>query len=173
MPKNSKELHSFLGLSSYFRRFVSSFSRIVRPLYDLLKKVGPFVFTQGCKKAFRQLQNCLTSAPVLAIYDPTRETQLHCDASSLGYGAVLLQRQDDERFHPVAYFSKSTTSQESRYHSFELETLAIISALRRFRVHLEGIPFTIITDCSSLTLTLSKKKCKPPDSPMGFRTREL
>ena len=96
-------------------------------------------------------------APILAIYNPNHETELHCDASTHGYGAVLLQKQNDSKFHPVAYFSKTTTAAESRYHSFELETLAIINALERFHVYLDGIPFKIVTDCNSLAMTLHKK----------------
>lgn len=69
---------------------------------------------------------------------------------------MLLQRQDDNKFHPISYFSKTASSAESKYHSFELETLAIIYALRRFRTYLEGMPFKIITDCNSLTMTLEK-----------------
>lgn len=94
---------------------------------------------------------------MLAIYNPKRETELYCDASGIGYRAILLQKQDDGAFHPIAYFSKRTTEAETRYHSFELETLAIINALRRFRTYLEGIKFKIVTDCNSLTLTLNKK----------------
>lgn len=72
---------------------------------------------------------------MLAIYDHGSETELHCDASSMGYGAVLLQKQKDEQFHPVFFFSKRTTNAESRYHSFELEMLAIINALKRFKIY--------------------------------------
>lgn len=94
-------------------------------------------------------------------YNPNDETELHCDASSSGFGAILFQRKKDLLFHPVFYFSKRTTDVESRYHSFELETLAIIYALRRFRVYLHGINFKILTDCNSLTLTLKKKEINP------------
>lgn len=97
----------------------------------------------------------------MSIYNPKRETELHCDASSEGFGAILMQKQDDKKLHPVMYFSKATTPAESRYHSFELETLAIIYALRKFRVYLMEIPFVIRTDCSSLTLTLNKKETNP------------
>lgn len=89
---------------------------------------------------------------------------LHTDASSHGFGAVLLQKQDDGKFHRVAYFSRTTTPDESRYHSFELETLTItyfIYGLNRFKMYLDGIPFTIVSDCNSLTLTLNKKIINP------------
>lgn len=61
------------------------------------------------------------------------------------------------KFHPVAYYSKTTSDAEARYHSYESETLAIIYALARFKMFLEGIQFTIITDCNSLALTSNKK----------------
>lgn len=77
---------------------------------------------------------------LLSIYNSRRETELHTDASSQGFGSVLLQRQTDGKWHPVSYYSRRTSPAEINYHSFELETLAIIYSLRRFRVYLEGIP---------------------------------
>lgn len=68
-----------------------------------------------------------------------------------------MQRQADKAMHPVFYFSKRTTECETRYHSFELETLAIVYALRRFKIYLQGIPFTVISDCSAVTQTLEKR----------------
>lgn len=161
VPTNAKQLQSCLGLFSYFRRFVPQFSRIAKPLLDLLKKDSAFVFDDACIFAFTALRDALSSCPVLSLYNPSRETELHTDASSHGFGAVLLQKQEDGQLHPVSYFSRRSTSAESRYHSFELETLAIIYALRRFRVYLEGISFRIVTDCNSLTLTLAKKTVNP------------
>ena len=157
-PINVKTVHSFLGLCSYFRRFVAHFADIARPLNNLIKKNAEFIFDQNCLNAFNMLREKLASSPVLSIYNPSFETELHCDASSAGFGAVLLQRQEDGRFHPVSYFSRTATAEEKKYHSYELETLAIIYALRRFRVYLEGIPFRIITDCNSLVLTMEKKE---------------
>ena len=93
----------------------------------------------------------------MSVYDPKAVTELHCDASSYGFGAILMKQKKDLKFHPVFYFSKRTTEVESRYHSFELEMLAIVNALRRFRIHLHGIEFKIITDCNALTLALKKK----------------
>lgn len=97
----------------------------------------------------------------MAIYSSKDETELHCDASSLGFGAIVMQRKADAIFHPIFYFSKRTTETESKYHSFELETLAVIYALRRFRIYLEGIKFKIVNDCESLKLTLNKKEIDP------------
>lgn len=90
-----------------------------------------------------------------------KEKQNYTDASSKGFGAQIVQKQNDGKFHPVAYFSKCTSAAEANYHSFELEKLAIVYALKRFRMFLHGIPFTIVTDCNSLTLALSKKEINP------------
>ncbi|KAK9685737.1 RNase H-like domain found in reverse transcriptase [Popillia japonica] len=98
---------------------------------------------------------------VLAIYSPDLDTELHCDASAVGFGAILLQKQECGEFRPVFYFSKRTTPCESKYHSFELECLAVVHAIRRFHVYLFGKPFRIVTDCDSFRLTLAKKDINP------------
>lgn len=120
-----------------------------------------FKFEENERKAFQLLKNELTNAPILSIYSPRDETELHCDASALGFGSILMQKKSDGKFHPVFYFSKRTTEVESKYHSFELETLAIIYALRRFRPYLQGIRFKIVTDCQALAQTLNKKETSP------------
>lgn len=117
--------------------------------------------TKECQTAFDTLRSRLMDGPILAIYDPTKKTELHCDASALGFGAVLLQKQPDERMHPVSYFSQAATKAEGKYHSFELETLAIIYALRRYQVYLAGIEFTVVTDCNALKLTLEQRQLNP------------
>lgn len=158
VPRNVHEVQSFLGLSSYFRKFIENFAIIAKPLYDLLRKNVPFTFTVVELKAFERIKTKLTSSPILAIYSPKDDTELHTDASALGFGAILMQRKSDLKYHPIFYFSKRTTETESKYHSFELETLAIIYALRRFRIYLQGRLFKIVTDCESLKLTLNKKE---------------
>ena len=137
------------------------FSRIAKPLQNLLLKTAVFHFDSRCHDAFHLLKEKLITAPVLAIYSPSKDTELHTEASCLGFCAALMQKQEDMKFYSVAYFSKTTSAAEAKYHSFALETLAIIYALRRFRAYLEGIPFRIITDCNSLTITLSKKQINP------------
>lgn len=160
-PKCVRDIQSFLGLCSYFRKFIKNFSLIAGPLYDLTKKGTVFEFGLKQKDAFDLLKNKLMSTPIMSIYSPGDETELHCDASSKSFEAVLLQRKPDKKFHQIFYFSKKTTEVESRYHSYELETLAIIYALRRFRIYLQGIPFKIITDCNALVMTLNKKDINP------------
>ncbi|XP_015440400.1 PREDICTED: uncharacterized protein LOC107195130 [Dufourea novaeangliae] len=104
LPRNTKEVHSFVGLASYFRRFIANFSNIAKPLYDLLKKNVPLKFGSEELEAFERLKNLLSYQPVLAIYSPALKTELHCDASASGFGAMLLQKQLDGKCRPVSYF---------------------------------------------------------------------
>lgn len=161
VPQKLQAVQSFLGLCSYFRRFVKDFSVLAKPLYDLIRKNKEFKFGKEELECFENLKRKLVESPILALYDPNDTTELHCDASSIGYGAILMQKKKDGKMHPVFYFSKRTTTAESKYHSFELETLAIVNALQRFRIYLQGIKFKIVTDCNSLALTLNKKELNP------------
>lgn len=157
VPTDNRSLHRFVGLVSYFRKFIEGFSRIASPLYDLMKDIN-FDFGKKHYEAFVKLKGMLVTRPVLGIYCVGGETQLHTDASSSGYGAVLLQMQkEDKVFHPIMYFSRKTTDAEAKLHSFELETLAVVYAIKRFRPYLFGIRFTIVTDCNALKLTLAKR----------------
>lgn len=146
-----------------FRRFIKNFALIAKPLYNLLKSKEAYIWTSECDAAFRTFRKVLVSSPVLAIYSPQLETELQCDASQFGFGSVLLQKQPiDGKFHPVAFFSKkSSPPQESRYHSFELEDLAVVYSLQRFHVYIQGRSFRIVTDCQSLKNTLGKKDINP------------
>lgn len=121
-PQMSREVQSFIGLASYFRRFIKDFSVIAKPLYRLQKKGVNFEFGASEKFAFETLKRKLVEAPNLAVYNLKAYTEVHCDASSQGFGAVLIQRQCDAKIYPVFYFSRRTTEAETHYHSFELET---------------------------------------------------
>jgi len=161
VTQNNKELQSFIGLSSYFRRFIPNFAIIAKPLYSLLKKDIPYEFGEEQMRSFDSIKSKLGEQPLLAIYNPNAITELHCDASSHGYGSILFQKQPDNHFHPIFYYSHRTAESESRYHSYELEMLAIINSIKRFRVYLQGIKFKIVTDCNSVALTLQKKDINP------------
>lgn len=158
IPRNFKDVQSFLGLTSYFRRFIKNYALIAKPLYDLLKKDSEFKFNEDELHAFETLKSLLIREPILAIFNPHAETQLHCDASSHGFGSILMQKQNDGKFHPIFYFSKRTSPTESKYHSYELEMMCIVNSLKRFRVYLQGLEFKIITDCNSIKLALQKKE---------------
>lgn len=160
-PKSQHELRQFIGLASFFRRFVRGFAVICKPLTDLLKKDCPWKWATEQEEAFHKIKEILVSRPILTLYDPKRETQLHTDASKHGVAGILLQKSDEGLFKPISYFSRKTTPDEQRLHSFELETLAVIASLNRFRVYLLGVPFKIFTDCNALRTTLTKRDLIP------------
>lgn len=159
-PSNIHELRMFLGLTSYFRKFVKGYASIAHDLYKLLKKDEPWIWSPKQQEAFDSLKTILTTRPVLAIYNPKAETEVHTDASSKGIAGILIQRQDD-KMRPVAYFSRKTTREESVYHSYELETLAVVESLKRFRIYLAGIEFKVVTDCSAVRETFGKRDLLP------------
>ena len=91
------------------------------------------------------------------IYDRDADTELHTDTSQDGLAAMLLQKSTrDNQWHPVYYSSKKTNDAERRYTSYELEVLAVVEALKMFRVYLLGIKFKILTDCAAFQMTMSK-----------------
>lgn len=157
-PKGLKDIQSFLGLSGYFRKFIPLYSVIARPLSDLLQKNRPYNFDENARSAFQQLKTKLTQNPVLKIYNPKHVTEVHTDASIDGYGAVMMQRSpDDNLLHPVYFMSKKTKPAERNYSSYELEVLAVIEAVKKFRIYLLGTKFKILTDCAAFQRTMDKK----------------
>lgn len=124
----------------------------------MLKANARFCFGEEEKRALICLKNALCDKPVLRLYKANATTELHTDASVDGYGAILLQKSDEDgAFHPIHYSSGKTSPAERRYTSYELEVLAIVKALVKFRVYLLGIHFKIITDCRAFALTMNKK----------------
>lgn len=155
------EVQRFMGLTNYFRRFIRDYAQKARPLYNLLKKAVTFQFDDTCRNAFNRLKSELTSYPVLRLYNPTAETELHTDASAAGFAAILLQKHYGKEWAPIAYYSQATNDAETRYHSFELEMLAMVKAIERFHVYLYGIEFKVITDCNALVHSVNKANLNP------------
>ncbi|GFW22550.1 retrovirus-related Pol polyprotein from transposon 297 [Trichonephila clavipes] len=160
-PKNAKDVQSFLGLTGYFRKYIPSYAMIARPLSDLLRGTNPFEFGHAQKIAFQNLKNALSNAPVLHLFKEGAKLELHTDACKLGLGAVLLQQGEDGHFYPIHYMSKKTSIQEEKLCSYELEVLAVIEALKKFRNYLLGRKFRIQTDCAAFAKTLDKKELSP------------
>lgn len=124
----------------------------------LTKANIPWKWEVPQEQAFQDIKSKLIERPILALYDPKYITEVHCDASKLGVGGILLQKLDEESaLRPVAYFSKQTTKDEEILHFYELETLAVVLSLKKFRIYLIDLPFKVLTDCNALRTTLTKR----------------
>ena len=153
-PRNVQEVQRFLGLASYYRRFICNFARIASPLHQLTRKDTQWSWSNECEIAFQQLKDILTTSPVLAYPNYDREYVLETDASVQGLGAVLSQEQADGKLHPVAYASRALNPSEKNYGITELETLAVVWAMSHFNHHLYGNGVTVYTDHTAVKAVL-------------------
>jgi hypothetical protein len=144
-PTTVHQISSFLGLAGYYRRFIPDFSRIAKPMTELLKKGVKFSWDRKCDDAFHILRDHLTTAPVLAQPDVSKPFDIYCDASGTGLGCVLMQ---DNRV--IAYASRALRVHEQNYPTHALELAAIIHALKIWRHHLMGAKCHIYTNHKSL-----------------------
>ena len=149
-PDNIGAMRRFLGLASYYRRFIPGFAKIAKPLHGLTTKNAPFDWTPKCETAFTTLKSKLITPPVLAYPNFEKDFTLETDASILGLGAVLAQLQEDSKSHPVAYASHALNRSEKNYSITELETLAVVWAITHFRAHLYGNNVKVVTDHSAV-----------------------
>ena len=155
-PQNVKQLRSFLGLMSYYRRFVPKFSHIAAPLHKLLKKDAPYEWTISQEQAFQTLKGKLLAPPVLKYPDFNERFILTTDASGEGLGAVLSQGEIGKDL-PVAFASRTLNQAEKNYSTTEKELLAIVWGMRYFRPYLYGRKFTVVTDHKPLTWIMNVK----------------
>ena len=130
-PKTKTLVHSFVGLTSYYRKFVPNYTTIATPLTDLFRKKRPenVVWTNECEQAFQQLKTSLAAPPVLRVPDVNKPFTVQTDASGTGLGAVLSQVGEDSEEHPIAYASQELKPRETRYSTIEKECLAVVWAL--------------------------------------------
>ena len=158
MPvKNVKTLRSFIGVASFFRKFVSGFATIGQPLFRLLKKNVKWSWGKEEEEAKNPLVKLLTNAPVLAHFNDELEVTVQTDASQEGLGAVLLQN-DGEGLRPILYISLSFSDAEKTQHCNELECLALVWALEKFRPYLYGKKFKVEMDRSAVKWLLNKNQ---------------
>ncbi|GBL83266.1 Retrovirus-related Pol polyprotein from transposon 297, partial [Araneus ventricosus] len=156
-PETIHDLRSFLGLCTYYRRFVKNFSTIARPLHKLTETKSNFNWTEECEKSFNSLKQALTSSPILTYPRTDKDFILDTDASNEGIGAVLSQNIGNEE-HVIAYFSKSLGKPERNYCVTRKELLAIVKSIEHLHHYLYGQKFLLRTDHASLRWLLNFKE---------------
>jgi len=144
-PTNVSEIRSFLGLAGYYRRFIEGFSKLAKPMTDLLEKSAKFIWSDKCQENFEELKKRLTKAPVLTLPDLSKTFSIYCDASCLSLGCVLMQEG-----RVVAYASRQLRKHELNYPTHDLELVAVVHALKIWRHYLIGHKCDIYTDHKSL-----------------------
>ncbi|UYV68724.1 hypothetical protein LAZ67_6000554 [Cordylochernes scorpioides] len=149
-PNNRKTLQSFLGAVNVYNKFIPDYARLRTPLNNLLKKDVTWDWDDKCQKAFTSLKESLTQHPVLHLYKDELPCQVYCDASTLGIAGVLKQVHSAGKAYPVQYFSRALRVHERNYTISELECLAIVESVEKFRVYLMGRKFTIFSDHHAL-----------------------
>ena len=161
-PKTYTEIWRFTGMTGFFRRFIKGYSKIAKPLNDLLEgdasklKNEELELMPEALQAFKDLKMRCMTAPVLVFADFKKLFRLETDASREGLGAILLQQSDDGQYHPVAFASCELKGGEPKYHSSKLELLALKWAVtKQFREYLQYQPFTVRTDNNPLTYILT------------------
>lgn len=169
IPTNPEQVRQFLGFAGYYRKFIKNFSKIARPLIDIMavgkkargkQRVPPPSWNWGKEqdKAFSTLKERLTTAPILGYPDFTKPFELHTDASMSGLGAVLYQEQDGAK-RVIAYASRGLSKSERNYPIHKLEFLALKwSVTEKFSDYLTGAKFAVFTDNNPLTYVLTTAK---------------
>src|SRR6185437_15683985 len=142
---NVHEIRSFLGLAGYYRRFIENFSKIAKPMTELLKNGVKFEWSPACEEAFQTLKDRLTTAPILAQPNIFKSFDVYCDASRQGLGCVLMQEG-----RVVDYASRQLRIHEQNYPTHDLELAAVVHALKIWRHYLIGNKCEIYTDHKSL-----------------------
>ncbi|UYV78630.1 K02A2.6-like, partial [Cordylochernes scorpioides] len=155
-PRSVKELKQFLGMVNFSARFVPNLAEIAHPMNKLLSKKEEWIWGDDQDRAFDQIKKNLTSAPGLALYDPSLPITVSADASSFGLGAVIWQTKDGLR-QVIAYASRTLSETEKRYAQIEKEALAITWACEKFKQYIQGLVITLETDHKPLVLIFTSK----------------
>lgn len=154
LPNSRKGMQSFLGLANYYRRFIRNYSKIAKPLTDATRleedekgkkkpKDRKLAYKPEIEAAFEQLKNALLSEPVLIMYDPNKPLEIETDSSDFAIGGVLVQKDENGKPHPVAFFSRKLHGPELRYPIYDKEFMAILEAFKEWRHYCLGSKYKV------------------------------
>ncbi len=152
IPKNATEVRKVLRFFNFYRPFIQDFAFIARPLHKLTRKDHQWHWGTEEQEAFDALKKRVTTEPVLAHANLDDQFELEVDASGYAVGAVLLQRKEDGKKHPIGYYSATLNEAQQNYDIYDLELLAIVMALKNWRPLLAGSPHKIIIYSDHLNL---------------------
>lgn len=156
-PSDAAALRSFLGLVSWYSKFLPGFATVVAPMRECARDNDSFTWTDAAQNSFEEVKKLLVVSPALSLYDPTLRSVVSTDASDYGLGAVFAQVQPDGTEKPVAFASRTLTATERKYSVVEKEALACVWAVEKWRTYLWGHRFTLRTDHQALTTLLTTK----------------
>jgi hypothetical protein len=159
VPTSVHDIQVFLGFANFYRRFIRAYSNVVVPMTDLLKKSSmPFQWTSAAQKAFDELKQLFSDAPVLRHFNPDSPIFVFTDASGFAMSGIICQSHDGQ-LHPVAFWSRKFTTAECNYDIHDQELLAIVSVFQHWRHYLEGAKHTVTvyTDHKNLEVFMTTK----------------
>jgi hypothetical protein len=159
-PTDIKSLRSFLGHARFYRRFIKGFSKITKPLTQLLQKDMEYIFDSVCLHAFRTLKQPLISVPIMQPPDWNLPFEIMCDASDYAVGAVLGQRKEG-KVHAIYYASKTLNEAQVNYATMEKELLVVVFTFKKFRSYIANSKVIVYTDHAAIKYLLTKKDAKP------------
>ena len=160
IPQNLRDVHSFLGLYSFYWRFIKGFATLAWQLNNLLKKEVPWEWTPARQHTFEILKGRITQAPVLAMPDYEKPFELEVDASNYALGAVLNQWDSNNQIHPVAFYSATLSAAKWNFDIYDKELLAIHRPLKHWQHYLVGSPHKIIIHTNHSNLQYWKEARK-------------
>jgi hypothetical protein len=160
-PATIKELHIFLGLINFYRRFIPGAASVLKPLTDTLRGSTsgqqPLLWTADMGASFEAAKQALSKAMWLGHPDPSSTLALHVDASASHVGAALHQRgRGCMAWQPLGFFSKKLDTAQTKWSAFDRELYACVEGIRHFGHILEGRAFTIFTDHKPLVGALAR-----------------
>lgn len=150
VPTSKKAVRSFVGFCSFYRKFVKSYSEIMKPLTDLFKKDVKFKWGPREQAAFDTIREKLVNPPILKFPNLDKRFYLTCDASSTGIACVLQQKSDDGTLHPISYASNVLSPTQSKWSAFQREFYSLVTYCKKFKHFLMGNKFTVRTDNQAL-----------------------
>ena len=144
-PINVKQVRSALGMMGYYRKFILGYAKIAQPLNDILKKETKFEWTEKCDRAFNELKERLTKAPILRFPQFDKEFTLSVDSSDYSIGFMLSQEHEGKQ-HPICFGGRALRENELKWHITDKEGLALVEGIQHYKHYLANSKFTVFTD---------------------------